>query len=683
MEKKELLISQKSTENINKKISNIIKGFDKETYYNEYINNVISFVGERGSGKTSMMLSMANLKKEEAVILDLIEPELFENNTRLIEVVISKMYALYRNEYRKNKELHYTDKDINELNKNIIEILKSIKIYFERREDYYEKEISVNLLEISDCFKIKLKFKELVENYLKVMNRIKNKNYKYILLMIDDIDLNYKNGYSILEQVRKFLIVPNLINFIAYKESQLAIILENEFSEIEKMDTTQKYLKKLFPYENKIYTNGKEELIAEEKDYTSVSSNLLKVFKNVFLEEKIEIFYPETYRELRAFNSFFETESHNVSIAKYINFLGGNIVNEINKLKIKKNYLKELFEMEKKLEEDLSIDEQRVNLIKREYILQNQRKIKTYDNIIEYIKPLKINIWGKNNIFYKENFFEGDHKLYNILYYEIEKGRIKNKKLILKFIDDLLLNKNKIDPLNLFLENNIDLSSKEVYELLIKIKKIQNLEDLFEVILSNKTMKEKLEKTIESIKNSNIVKRNLELALFLNINFYKKTKCDSLDEIIALIHILKNIPYCEINIINQIFDVKTVKDAIEQMKQLKKGLTYIKLKVPALQEISSIYLRKISEATQYIKSLEIVYKKNIRKNLENEDEIKFNYEYGIQNKLLNTFDRLVIEIERALDAIDLPCDDWHWIDNNYSLNMINKILEDVMIDNRG
>lgn len=682
MSKKELLISEISVTSIEKKILNIVKDFDKETYQNEYGNNVISFVGERGSGKTSMMVSMANLKKEEAIILDLIEPELFENNTRLIEVIISKMYVLFRNEYKKNKELSYTDQDISELNKRIIEILKSIKVYFEKREDYYEKEISINLLEISDCFKIKFKFKELVENYLKVMNRIKNKNYKYMLIMIDDIDLNYKNGYSILEQVRKFLIVPNLINFVAYKESQLTIILENEFHEIEKVDTTQKYLKKLFPYENKIYTNGKQELM-EEKEYQIVAKKLDKVFKNILSEEKIEVFYPETYRELRALNSFFETETQNITITKYIKFLGGNVVSEIERLKTKKNYLKELFGIEKKLEEDLNIEEQRINLIKREYILQNITKIKTQTNvnIIENIRPLKIENWDKEHIFYKEDFFESDNKIYNFLYNDIEKRRLRNKVKILKFIDDLFFNKDVIDPLGIFFENSIDLSAKEVYEYLMKIKGITQLDELFDIIISNKLMKEKLGTVIEGIKNINSINNSFNLALFLNINFYKKTRCESFEEIIALILILKKIFWCEMDIMDGIFEVKTANDGINKMKHLKKYLKYINMKIPALQEVTSIYLRKILETTQYMNNLEIMYKKNTENKATNIEEIKLNFEYAIHNKLMNTFNKLDKEVESVLKVIELPYEDWNWIEMNYTQSVLNKILENILADN--
>ena len=88
--------------NLDLKESNLIN-------YDTNYNNIISFMGDRGAGKSTAAISLAEalVRKETAFLeepyasalrekkiakLDLIDPSLFQDNDRLIEIIVSKMF---------------------------------------------------------------------------------------------------------------------------------------------------------------------------------------------------------------------------------------------------------------------------------------------------------------------------------------------------------------------------------------------------------------------------------------------------------------------------------------------------------------------------------------------------------------------------------------------------------------
>lgn len=54
-------------------------------------------------------------------------------------------------------------------------------------------------------------------------------NKSFLIIAIDDFDLNFSNTYLMLEDVRQFLIQPNLIVLISLNKIQLADSLYNSF----------------------------------------------------------------------------------------------------------------------------------------------------------------------------------------------------------------------------------------------------------------------------------------------------------------------------------------------------------------------------------------------------------------------------------------------------------------------
>lgn len=88
---------------------------NKDKFIDKSINNIIAFIGERGSGKTSCMKSflraienneyleseMENRMKVKFEILDMIEPSFFTDKINIIELVISNLFKKFSEKLEK------------------------------------------------------------------------------------------------------------------------------------------------------------------------------------------------------------------------------------------------------------------------------------------------------------------------------------------------------------------------------------------------------------------------------------------------------------------------------------------------------------------------------------------------------------------------------------------------------
>lgn len=82
-----------------------------------------------------------------------------------------------------------------------------------------------NILKEADAANIKLNLNELVQKYI----RFFNKENMYIVVKIDDADLNISNTYSFVEELRKYLILPRVIVLVSANLAQLENSIEQEF----------------------------------------------------------------------------------------------------------------------------------------------------------------------------------------------------------------------------------------------------------------------------------------------------------------------------------------------------------------------------------------------------------------------------------------------------------------------
>ncbi|MBN1968834.1 MAG: hypothetical protein JXR48_11860 [Candidatus Delongbacteria bacterium] len=291
-----------------KKSNKEIDDFDLDA---QKFNNIIAFTGDRGTGKTSAMVSFAKalkrcnkLKNDESVkIVDIelkylsfhdigiVDPSLFTANNNIVEIIIARMFEKFKTEINnKNREFEFEkQKKLLDLFSKVHENLKTIEQPKDKNLDGETLEV---LSRLACSTNLKSSIEHLIEEYLNFMNNSKTDNF--LLLVIDDIDLNTKHAHELVEQIRKYLILNNVIILFAVKIDQLQAIVEQEFR--------------------------KEFQMMLHKDYQRISQNEPKLVSIKYLEKLI----PEKRRlvmtSIKALDSFSlrVIENHNVILEKEI-----------------------------------------------------------------------------------------------------------------------------------------------------------------------------------------------------------------------------------------------------------------------------------------------------------------------------------------------------------------------------
>jgi signal recognition particle GTPase len=215
---------------------------NENSNYDDF-NNVIAFTGERGKGKSSSMISFrdALIKKDDPenfkffkyqndnedidyhfiqkkifTEIDIIDPSLFRGGESLFEMILAKMFKKFQEEIKRTSN-KVSNEDRRLLIDNFQEVFKNLQIINSDRKELYKKESIEALSKLATSSNLRERFKKLVDIYLD-----KFQNHKdYLIIAIDDFDLNIVGAYDMLEDIRQFLIQPKIILLIACKVEQL------------------------------------------------------------------------------------------------------------------------------------------------------------------------------------------------------------------------------------------------------------------------------------------------------------------------------------------------------------------------------------------------------------------------------------------------------------------------------
>lgn len=217
-------------------------------------NNLIVFTGERGSGKTSCMMSFnklinclkdekqldemksqfsvikdneLNFKNHSYVHLEMIDPSMFEKNNNILEIIISKLFYEFKTKIEKddyNNSDDYDDDKKRKLIKQFEKVHKSLRTLNKTKKEIFDGDMLSSLIMISDSTNIKKDIEILIDWYMKFMEP--NESKQRLIISIDDIDLNTKYAYEMVEQIRKYLMSKNIVILMALKIEQLLDIVK-------------------------------------------------------------------------------------------------------------------------------------------------------------------------------------------------------------------------------------------------------------------------------------------------------------------------------------------------------------------------------------------------------------------------------------------------------------------------
>jgi len=243
----------------------------------EYSNNILAFCAERGQGKTSAMLSFAealrahsrtdkilrSLEEMYFYVIPPIDPTLLEKEDSVVEIVLSRLYHEFNHRleqgYSGGRTLSAADKG--ELLGYFQDCMCGLRTANQRNviDDDFEA-----LTQLSDCFEVKSLCEKILKRFFHFIG--KNPRNSYLVIPLDDTDLQFQYAYKTLEEVRKYLSLPNIVILMATDLEQLRkLIIDHHLSmlehavsnnvivpsEIQRM--ASKYLDKLIPASHTIY----------------------------------------------------------------------------------------------------------------------------------------------------------------------------------------------------------------------------------------------------------------------------------------------------------------------------------------------------------------------------------------------------------------------------------------------
>lgn len=255
-------------------------------------NNIIAFCGERGDGKSSAMMTFAKAVKtyssncnRNQEVFDIytaientfftspvmIDPSLFDAMHSILDVILARLYKEVDSIYKNSQNIKECDYE--EIISQFQRVYKYVLLINNQKRSYdevYEYEGDIGrLANLGDSTNLKKELIELIDKYLKfsVFDTVKNK--RRLVIAIDDLDLCSDKAYRMAEEIRKYLIIPNVVIIMALRIEQLEdCIREKNLKDYEESvkrprDNDQftgeinmmaeKYVNKLIPKARRIY----------------------------------------------------------------------------------------------------------------------------------------------------------------------------------------------------------------------------------------------------------------------------------------------------------------------------------------------------------------------------------------------------------------------------------------------
>lgn len=215
-------------------------------------NNIISFCGDRGTGKTSCMLSFKSQcekKLKECFFLEEIDPSFFDETHNIIELVVGRLYSVLTSATeKKGYDEAKHDKLVCQFNKVMIYMKYLAKP--EDKEYYYDGLQELEALSVG--LTLQNSIQELFCIFLEYVNK------KHLVIVVDDLDLNIQGAYIMSEHIRKYLTNEKCIIMLSVKIEQLTDAVQHYLVNSQNVDGSEghemavKYVTKLIPVSSRV-----------------------------------------------------------------------------------------------------------------------------------------------------------------------------------------------------------------------------------------------------------------------------------------------------------------------------------------------------------------------------------------------------------------------------------------------
>lgn len=257
---------------------------DAESGY-ENFSNIITFVGKRGAGKSSAMLSFMEALKHYYsyekmtnhnlpfkfqyantplfTCLDCIDGSLLEHGEDIFKIVLAQMYQKFvyldnDNRIYKEDDFVHRKRELFLQLEGIYRTVCDIERMDNKETQTYESYMS-SLRSLSSSQKVKKDFEDLITKFTSLMKYKRLGSYEessdhYLVITIDDLDLNINNGFSMIEKIHRYCMVQNVIVLLSVDIEQMLSIASKSFY-------------KVLPEVDKLLCNGEDRVYKLSTDY--------------------------------------------------------------------------------------------------------------------------------------------------------------------------------------------------------------------------------------------------------------------------------------------------------------------------------------------------------------------------------------------------------------------------------
>lgn len=206
---------------INDQIEKIKKEEHKDPKNISRYNDTITILGTRGSGKTSFLMSILHYCKEERnediEIIELIDPTLIEEKGHIFLTLISLIADKVEQKISKNEcdpccKEYRQRKSWDDKLKILAAGLPSIDIdNASLYSNWHDPEhvMRKGLEAVKAAKRLEENFNKIVDEALEILGK------KAFLIAFDDIDVNFNNGWKVLETIRKYLTSQQIITLLS------------------------------------------------------------------------------------------------------------------------------------------------------------------------------------------------------------------------------------------------------------------------------------------------------------------------------------------------------------------------------------------------------------------------------------------------------------------------------------
>lgn len=301
----------RATRLIDNKIGRIDENRSNHTEIRNRYNDTITILGSRGSGKTSFLMSVLHKYEahEKVEVIELIDPTLIEEKGHIFLTLISLIRNKVENKIIKDEcNPHSSNYRLRKCWENKLKKLAaglpSIDIDSDSLySNWHDPEhvMQKGLEAVNAAKELEQNFNDIVKNALEILDK------KAFLIAFDDIDVNFNNGWKVLETIRKYLTSPQIITLLSgdIKLFSKAIrkqqwinfgdeLLKNEGERLNNIDTydelvtelESQYMQKIMKAPNRIHLSTIGEMLnsreitvcinKEDKDIYEHYTDLLK-----------------------------------------------------------------------------------------------------------------------------------------------------------------------------------------------------------------------------------------------------------------------------------------------------------------------------------------------------------------------------------------------------------------------